>query len=125
LDDEFQLETFLTEGGALRVRVVGELDMATAEAFTDAIAASPDWVNRYVVDLTDCTFLDSSGIRALLICQRRIDDGNGTMQLVGVMPQVERVLRIAGAHQVLQIDGATSPDGSDASDGSDGAHGAE
>lgn len=113
MDDEFQLETFLTEGGALRVRVVGELDMATAEELTDAVAAWPERVTRCVVDLSDCNFLDSSGIRALLICQRQLDDGNGTVQLVGVSPHVERVLRIAGVHQVLEIDSATWANRSD------------
>ena len=108
MDHEFQLETFLTEGGALGVRVVGELDMATAEELTDAIAAWPERVERCVIDLSRCSFLDSSGIRALLMCQRELD-GNGTMQLIGVAPHVERVLRIAGVHEVLEIASADEP----------------
>ena len=37
-----------------------------------------------VVDLENCEFLDSSGIRALLLCQRHLDTGHGTIRLVGV-----------------------------------------
>jgi anti-anti-sigma factor len=113
LDHEFQLETFLTEAGALGVRVVGELDMATAGELTDAVAAWPERVDRCVVDLSNCSFLDSSGIRALLMCQRELDGGKGTMQLIGVAPHVERVLRIAGVHEVLEITHAHDPLGAD------------
>jgi anti-anti-sigma factor len=113
LDDEFQLETFLTEGGALGVRIVGELDMATAERLTDAVAAWPKPLTQCVVDLSECNFVDSSGIRALLLCQRELDGGEGILQLTGVSPHVERVLRIAGVQGVLQIAAAAEPLGSD------------
>ena len=122
MDHEFQLETFLTEGGALGVRVVGELDMATAEELTDAIAAWPERVERCVIDLSRCSFLDSSGIRALLMCQRELDGGNGTMQLIGVAPHVERVLRIAGVHEVLEIASADEPFRADDDNHDDDSH---
>jgi len=53
------------------VGVRGELDLAAAEAFEDAIASVRD-ASHVVVDLTDCTFLDSSGVRALSLSARDI-----------------------------------------------------
>ena len=47
--------------------------------------------------------MDSSGIRALLLCQRELNGGTGTMRLVGVTPHVERVFKIAGIEAVLEI----------------------
>jgi anti-anti-sigma factor len=111
LDDEFRLETYLIEAGTLGVRVVGELDMATAVELTDAVGAWPQPVNRCVVDLSQCSFIDSSGIRALLLCQRELDGGSGVVQLTGVSAHVDRVLRIAGVHQVLRVADRDGGDG--------------
>jgi anti-sigma B factor antagonist len=103
MDDEFQIETFFPDDGALGIRVRGELDTATADQLLAVVATWPEPVSSCVVDLNDCDFLDSSGIRALLLCQRHLDGGNGTIRLVGVKPHIDRVLRIAGLQKVVQI----------------------
>ena len=104
MDDEFRIETFHADGEALGVRVYGELDTATADRLFEAVQAWPEPVSTCVVHLDDCDFLDSSGIRALLLCQRSLDSGHGTLRLVGVKPHIDRVLRIAGVQEVIQID---------------------
>jgi anti-sigma B factor antagonist/stage II sporulation protein AA (anti-sigma F factor antagonist) len=104
MDDEFRIETFAADGEALGVRVHGELDTSTADRLLAAVQAWPVPVSVCVVDLENCEFLDSSGIRALLLCQRALDHGKGTVRLVGVKPHIERVLRIAGVQAVVQID---------------------
>ena len=103
MDDEFHIETFFADDGALGMRVHGELDTATADQLLAVVETWPEPVNSCVVDLNDCDFLDSSGIRALLLCQRHLDGGNGTIRLVGVKPHIDRVLRIAGLQKVVQI----------------------
>jgi anti-anti-sigma factor len=103
MDDEFRVETFAADDHTLRVRVFGELDTATADRLLAAVAAWPEPVSSCVVDLDGCDFLDSSGIRVLLLCQRRLNSGDGTLQLIGVKPHIERVLRIAGVQEVLRI----------------------
>jgi len=103
MDDQFRVETFAVDDHALGVRVFGELDTATADRLLAAVAAWPEPVSSCVVDLDGCDFLDSSGIRVLLLCQRRLDSGHGTLRLIGVKPHIERVLRIAGVQEVVQI----------------------
>lgn len=102
MDDEFRIETF-ADGDALGVRVYGELDTATADQLLKAVEAWPEHVSSCVIDLEGCNFLDSSGIRVLLLCQRRLDSGDGSLRLIGVKPHIERVLRIAGVQEVVQI----------------------
>jgi anti-anti-sigma factor len=101
MDDEFRIETFVADDKSLGVRVYGELDTATADQLLEAVQAWPEPVSVCVVDLENCEFLDSSGIRALLLCQRHLDQG--TMRLIGVRPHIDRVLRIAGVQEVVQI----------------------
>jgi|ERR671911_91578 anti-sigma B factor antagonist/stage II sporulation protein AA (anti-sigma F factor antagonist) len=103
VDDEFRVETFAAGDGALGLRVHGELDTATADQLVDAVESWPDRPTSCVVDLHNCEFLDSSGIRALLLCQRALDGGAGMLRLVGVRPHIDRVLRIAGVQTVLEL----------------------
>jgi anti-anti-sigma factor len=103
MDDEFRIETYLADDASLGVRVHGELDTLTADRLLAAVQAWPDPVSRCLVDLRNCDFLDSSGIRALLLCLRHLGNERGSMRLVGVKPHIDRVLRIAGVHEVLQI----------------------
>ena len=52
------------EGGVLRLR--GELDLAAASAFEEQATAGLDGHDLLVVDLAELTFIDSTGIRALV-----------------------------------------------------------
>jgi anti-anti-sigma factor len=52
------------------VTIVGEIDMATAPELARAIDAVPDTADRVVVALTEVTFLDSSGLNALVRSHR-------------------------------------------------------
>ena len=102
MDNEFRLDTSVTESGTLIVRVTGELDMATSELLSKTIVDWPEPVSACIVDLSACSFVDSSGIRALLMCQRQLGD-QATLELIGVIPYIDRILRIAGVQEVMQI----------------------
>jgi anti-sigma B factor antagonist len=80
------------------LHVAGELDMANAgdleHAMTTAMTTSPS--DGVIVDFTDVTFCDSSGIAALdrayfMATQHRI-----AFRLINVQPPVRRVLEIVG-----------------------------
>jgi len=63
-DLDFELTAERDEGGGLRVTVRGELDIATAPRLEAALADSSAASVR--VDLRGLTFMDSTGVRALL-----------------------------------------------------------
>lgn len=74
--------------------VGGEVDLATVERFRDALLeaqGSP----RVVVDLTAVTFLDSSGLKALVAAYHRVPAG-GELRVVGLRPNIRRVFEITG-----------------------------
>jgi anti-anti-sigma factor len=78
------------EGDHLRVRVTGEVDMATAGSMTEA--AGPPGARRVTLDLREVTFFDSAAIHALVRLAERFPDA------LTVLPsrQVRRVLEISG-----------------------------
>ena len=51
-------------GGGVLISVVGEFDVALLDSFVQAVHRSS---GNVVVDLSETTFLDSSGLRALVI----------------------------------------------------------
>ncbi len=69
-----------------------------AEAITDVLS---DGSLRVVVDLTDVTFLDSSGIRALLRGQRFATERHRSFTVENPAPIVHQVLVIGGVLDLL------------------------
>lgn len=91
----------LPEGGVV-VRVEGELDLATSGGFEDAIAEAEPGA-RLVIDLTECTFLDSSAVRVLVATARAADASGRTVSLVAQDPGILRVLEIAAVDTMLPV----------------------
>ncbi|MDH6551470.1 stage II sporulation protein AA (anti-sigma F factor antagonist) [Streptomyces sp. SAI-133] len=85
------------------VTVRGEIDHATNGALHEALfpedgASAPA---RIVVDLSDVTFMDSSGINALLAAHQRASDAQGWLRIAGAQRTVARLLNITGIGQVI------------------------
>jgi anti-anti-sigma factor len=53
----------------------GELDLAGVDAVRAAASAAMDGQRRFVVDLSELTFMDSSGIRAIVAIARTTSKG--------------------------------------------------
>jgi anti-sigma B factor antagonist len=89
-------------GGAVVVHVEGELDMATSESFEQALDP-PEAGTQLVIDLTECTFLDSSAVRLLVGAVRAADETQGKVSLVASDPGILRVLEIAAVDTMLPV----------------------
>jgi len=85
-----------------RILARGEIDMAVADQFAEVItAAVTDGAPCVIVDLTAVTYLDSSGIRALLIAHKVAADHHRSLQVENPAPIVHRVLEIGGVLDLL------------------------
>lgn len=56
-----------------------------------------------VIDLSDVSYCDSSGLRAVLVANRLCEDAIGTFILCGLQPDVESLIQISMLHTVLLI----------------------
>jgi anti-anti-sigma factor len=72
----------------------GELDAATSRRLEESLIAPPGSV--VVLDLSQLSFMDSSGIGAIHRARRRVITGGGTLVLSRPQPMVHRVLQITG-----------------------------
>lgn len=92
----------LAQGGSV-VRVDGELDLATKQRLEAAVEGAADPTGRLVIDLTACTFLDSSAVRLLISTARSAQAAGGDLSLVASDPGLLRVLEIAAVDTVLSV----------------------
>lgn len=86
-----------------RLRVAGEIDLGNVDALQAELAAAleADDAKSVIVDLADVSFLDSSGISALLK-GRRLADGKGKgFRVEAAQGMVREVLTITGVWQHL------------------------
>ena len=80
----------------------GEFDITGLDAFRDAVAqVSP--THSMVVDLRELTFLDSSGLGALIVLYERAQSEGWSLVVSAPQPPVALVLRISGLSQRLTI----------------------
>jgi anti-sigma B factor antagonist len=95
-------------GSLHRLIPVGELDLATAPILERAFNAAydDDDAAMIVVDLTELSFMDSSGIN-LLVRLNAACDGADRLRIVNGSPEVGRVLDLTGVRPHLPIISST------------------
>lgn len=92
---------------AVTVSLCGELDLATAGQLRRCLAAvvqEDPAPRRLVLDLSDLTFVDASGISALLTVQRSLDARGGRLLLRSPSRLVRRVVRVLDLEQLLPVE---------------------
>ena len=99
---DFDVQLVPVPEGAYVVRVIGDLDMATAPALEERIA-SVGSASRLVIDLTQCTFLDSAAVRLLTTVARDSDTAGTPLALVASDPGILRVLEITAVDDILPV----------------------
>lgn len=88
--------------GVARVAVVGELDMAFAPTLEDELLhVENDGVDSALLDLSELTFMDCSGLRVLLRATHRANENGHRLAIVGVGRVPRRVIEITGYERVL------------------------
>lgn len=94
----------LVEDGVAFLTVAGEVDLASAGRLRAAgEEALGSFVGTLRIDLAQVTFLDSSGIAALLAIRQRADAGHQVVVLENLQPQVRRILQLTGVDRSLSI----------------------
>lgn len=91
---------------AVRVRITGELDLVSEPAVVGTIeqVLVDDAAAVIVLDLSDVTFLDSAGLRALIACRNRATGQGRRMKLTVVPGPVTRLLDVAGVRGWFDYD---------------------
>ena len=93
----------MTQGSTSIVSVSGDVDVYTAPRFDECLQRLiADGKTNIAVDLENCTYFDSEGIKALIRAIRK-RDGEPSLTVVGARGIVLRIFEITGLKTLLRI----------------------
>lgn len=81
----------------------GELDIASTPRLTEELERVPAGSSRIVIDLRKVTFLDSTGLRALVAASDQVERWGRSFALVRGPQQVDRLLNLTRVSERLTI----------------------
>jgi len=93
-------------GNSLRVALAGRLDARSAPTLREALAtrlAEAEGAEELLLDLSDVTFLDSSGINVFIIVQKQLSQSGRSLRVVAVSPPVRQTLVAARIDKYLRL----------------------
>ncbi|MEO5874911.1 MAG: STAS domain-containing protein [Streptosporangiaceae bacterium] len=94
------------EEGASIVRPVGEVDVFTAPILRELLVKLVEGgARRVIIDLSDVTFLDSTGLAILVGIWQRVRNHDGFFAVAAANERIERVLRTTRLDQSLRLHG--------------------
>jgi anti-sigma B factor antagonist len=100
----FSIQIEEAEGGAVRVVLVGELDIATTPAAEAELRAQENQGAQVIIlDLRGLTFMDSTGLRLLVAADSRAREAGHRLAIVRGPDAVHRVLEITGLDAKLDL----------------------
>ena len=93
-----------TLGGCLIVRVVGELDLATAPVLREHILGQLALgQTRIVIDMSRVPFVDSTGLSALIVAHHEATARGGSVRLACAHRSVLRVIQITRVDRLFEL----------------------
>jgi anti-sigma B factor antagonist len=107
---ELSIDTTEDEAGRYVVVAKGAIDMQSRHALVSAGAAglaAPDY-QALVLNLADITFIDSTGIGALVELGRSATDAKRDFVISSPSPRVVRILQLTGLYDTWTIEPAAS-----------------
>jgi anti-sigma B factor antagonist len=95
--------TITTGDQATEIVVAGSLDLQSAPALREALLASVLGGSTIILDLRQCTFIDSIGLSVILAGLNRANQEAATLRF-RLSDTVERVLRISGVLPLISVE---------------------
>lgn len=94
-----------SDDGVTTIALTGEIDLVAAPEVrtyvSGALAESP---RRLVIDLSDVTFIDSTGVQALVVANQTTRLLKVDLVIVPGPPPVMRILELAGLENLLTFE---------------------
>ena len=82
----------------------GQIDLYSAPSFKEALASAIDGGNvDLVVDLSDVSFMDSTGLGALVGAHKRLDLLGGSLVVVSPDATIKRVFELVGLSRRFEV----------------------
>ena len=89
----------------LIIRLKGELDHHSAQIFRGAVEKElvKDRVQDLILNMKNLTFMDSSGIGAILGRYKQVKARGGKTIICGASPHIEKILQMGGILKIIPL----------------------
>src|SRR5262249_35113948 len=101
-----QIQLLADEGNLVRMAIAGPLDSLNASAEADVlvnILHRRTQGRTVLMDLTRATFINSSGVSWMLICNKHLDEGGGRLIVHSVPPLIMQILQFFRMNKILTL----------------------
>ena len=95
--------TWETKGTALLAKYVGEITMEVTGGFKQEVERALGEATVMVLDLSEVSFMDSSGIGFLVACNTRMQSAGKTLVLFEPSTQVRKTLGLVQLMSYFQV----------------------
>ncbi len=94
-----------TTDGIMHARLSGEIDHHLAAPLRETIdsAILRDKPSALLLDFSDVSFMDSSGIGLVMGRYRLMNEAGGETEVTGVSPQIRKVMKLAGLDRLARF----------------------
>lgn len=89
------------QGDVEIAKLVGSLDGNTAELLQNEVVQGIDAGSKVVLDMSECTYVSSAGLRILMITAKTLKSKGGKGALASLLEEVKDVIEMTGFGNVL------------------------
>ena len=93
-------------GEVMSAYLIGELDHHTAKEMREEIDSALDlnMPTLLIIDFSEITFMDSSGIGLVMGRYRKISKTGAELHITGTSPQIYKVMKLAGIERLARLE---------------------
>lgn len=91
------------EGTRLTVTLSGELNTVTAPNLEASLLEDLPSIDEMIFDMADLSYITSSGLRVLLVCQQELEERGG-VTIRSASPVIREVMEVTGFDSILTLE---------------------
>ena len=84
------------------IKLIGNLDGISSSDVTDKILKEIEGDNSIVIDMSDCPYVSSAGLRTLLTIGKSIKMKNGNMHIINLVEEVKEIMDMTGFGNIFK-----------------------
>ena len=96
--------SYFDRNASLVIKVQGDFTANLAQKFKNSYLAYNEQIKLYVIDLTECCYIESSGLGMLLILKEHAEKTHAKVKIITKQTPVEDILKVANFHEIFEIE---------------------
>jgi len=103
LENTFMAVTSSNTGSELNIKITGKFDFSCHQDFRATYEDLTDKPQRFVIDLSETTYLDSSALGMLLLLRDYAGGDSAKVVIENCNPEIKKILSISNFEQLFSI----------------------